>query len=134
MFDEWLVPVFGDRWLQAHEARVRGEVFGRALAGVIGIIAADDGAAVGAGEPLGQDMDDPGRGQGQLWLAGQRKPAGRERINGEFDQNHGAAAVRVTMRPGVVFFVKTTSHTSCVIALRSRQPTAKGCACLRSWC
>ena len=99
-------------------------MFGRALAGVIGIIAVDDGEAVGAGEPLGLDMDDPGRGQGQLWLEGQCKPAGRERINGEFDQNHGAAAVRMAMRPDVVFFVKTTPHTSCAIALRSRQPTA----------
>ena len=53
-----------------------------ARAGVIGINAADDGAAVGAGEPFGQDMDDPGRGQGRLWLTGQRKSAGRERING----------------------------------------------------
>ena len=86
-------------------------MFGRALAGVIGIIAVDDGEAVGAGEPLGLDMDDPGRGQGQLWLEGQCKPAGRERINGGFDQNHGAAAVRMAMRPDVVFFVKNnTTH------------------------
>ena len=103
MFDEQLVPVFGDRWLQAHEARVRGEVSGRALAGVIGIITADDCAAVSADEPLGPDMDNPGRGQGQLWLTGQRKPAGQERINGGLDQNHGAAAVRVAVRPVVVF-------------------------------